>query len=108
MADFFVSASKFPDPPEGKVAAFKDLSGGLNLWQLDYRMNADQSPEMKNLWWRDGLLTCRDGQEYVSEVPLGKGFCCFEGLFWGHMIAHIGDGLYGALPGSKMEMKKLC
>ena len=68
MADFFVTSSKFPDPPEGKVAAFRDLSGGLNLWQMPYRMDAEQSPEMKNLWWRDGLLTCRDGQEYVSDV----------------------------------------
>ena len=108
MADFFISASKFPDPPEGKIAVFKDLSGGLNLWQAEYRMDADQSPEMKNLWWRDGLLTCRDGQEYVSEVPLDTGFCCYEGLFWGYMVAHIGDGLYAALPSGRMELKKLC
>lgn len=108
MADFFVSSSKFPDPPEGKVAVFQDLSGGLNLWQLDYRMSPEQSPEMKNLWWRDGILTCRDGQEYVSGEPLGKGFCCFERLFWGHMVAHIGDGLYAAVPGSAMEPEKLC
>lgn len=108
MADFFISSSKFPDPPEGKVATFQDLSGGLNLWQLSYRMDADQSPEMKNLWWRDGLLTCRDGQEYVSETVLEQGFCCYERLFWGYMIAHIGDGLYAAKPSGQMELKKLC
>lgn len=108
MADFLISSSKFPDQPEGKVAVFKDLAGGLNLWQLDYRMAPDQSPEMKNLWWRDGLLGCRDGQEYTSDTLLGKGLCCFDRLFWGHMIAHIGDGLYAAVPGEKMEPVRLC
>ena len=108
MAKGSILSVNFPDPPEGKVAVFKDLSGGLNLWQLDYRMDADQSPEMKNLWWRDGLLTCRDGQEYVSEVPLGRGYTCFEKLFRGHMVAHIGDGLYVAVPSSRMELTRLC
>lgn len=108
MADRFISASSFPDRPKGKVANFKNLAGGLNLWELDYRMDANESPDMKNLWWHDGLLGCRDGQEYVSRQPLGKGYCCFESLYWGHMVAHIGDGLYAAIAGSEMTLEKLC
>ena len=108
MAKQFVSASSFPDPPKGKVANFKNLAGGLNLWELDYRMDANESPDMKNLWWCDGLLTCRDGQEYVSSQVLGKGYCCAEQLYWGYMAAHIGDGLYAAIPGSEMTLQKLC
>ena len=105
---FAVELSAMPSPEKEKVAAYGALSGGLNLWELDYRMDADQSPEMKNLWWRDGLLGCRDGQEYVWQQPLGKGLCCYEGLFWDHWVAHIGDSLYGGRPGTDPAPVKLC
>jgi len=59
---------------------------------------------MKNLWWRDGLLGCRDGQEYLSETTPGRGICCHDRLFWGRMVAHIGDGLYAAVPGEWDEI----
>ena len=68
--------SKNANAPVEKTAVFRNLSGGLNLWELDYRMDADQSPEMKNLWWRDGLLGCRDGQELLSKSAPGPGLCC--------------------------------
>ena len=108
MSKTWNTLPNLPEPPKQKTAYFADLSGGLNLWQLDYRMAADQSPEMKNLWWRDGLLACRDGQEYVSEEKPGIGFSCFERPFWGYMVCHIGDGLYAAKPGSQMHLQKLC
>ena len=108
MAERFISTSRFPQPPARKTAVLENLSGGLNLWELDHRMDAKESPEMKNLWWRDGLLSCRDGQEYVSDLVPGKGICCFEGLFYGYMVAHISDCLYGAIPGSSMTLTKLC
>ena len=100
--------NSLPDPNEEKAAVCRNLSGGLNLWELDYRMDADQSPEMKNLWWRDGLLGCRDGQEYVAASGLGKGLSCYEGLFWGHAVLHIGDGLYAGVPATDMTLTKLC
>ena len=73
---FLISTAQFPDPPREKTVIFKNLSGGLNLLELDYRMDADESPEMQNLWWRDGLLGCRDGQVYLTEQALGLGLCC--------------------------------
>lgn len=102
-----IGLSGMPDPPEERMITFDTLSGGLNLWELDYRMDAGQSPEMENLWWRDGVLSCRDGQEAVS-APLGRGLCCAERLFWGHAVLHIGDGLYAARPGAAMAPVKLC
>ena len=63
---------KLPAPPAEKTAVYRGLAGGLNLRELDYRMDPDQSPEMENLWWRDGLLGCRDGQEFLSEAELGQ------------------------------------
>jgi len=104
----FLSGDRLPNPPQEKTAVFRNLSGGLNLWELDYRMDADQSPEMKNLWWRDGVLGCRDGQEYLSGTALGKGLCCHERLYWGRMVAHIGDGLYAGVPGPGMVPVRLC
>lgn len=105
---FWTVLSGLPDPNPEKVTACRNLSGGLNLWELDYRMDADQSPEMKNLWWRDGLLGCRDGQEAVSDQGLGKGLCCCGELFWGHAVFHIGGGLYAGTPGAEMTLTMLC
>lgn len=105
--ELLIKSGQIPDPPPEKTAVFRDLSGGLNLWELDYRMDADQSPDMKNLWWRDGVLGCRDGQTYLSDRELGKGLRCYERLFWGHLVAHIGDGLYAGIPSRRMELTKL-
>ncbi|MBQ9968388.1 MAG: hypothetical protein IJO88_06675 [Oscillospiraceae bacterium] len=108
MARRFLSTSDLPERPKTKSVFWERLDGGLNLSELDYRMALNESPEMENLWWRDGLLGCRDGQEYTSETPLGRGLCCCDRPYWGYMIAHIGDSLYAAKPGSVMELKKLC
>ena len=108
MANSILTSSKLPAPPVEKTAVFRDLSGGLNLRDLDYRMDGSQSPEMENLWWRDGLLGCRDGQEYLSSQELGQGICCHDRLFYGRWVAHIGDGLYAAVPEPDMVPEKLC
>lgn len=77
------------------VISFPTLAGGLNLWELDYRLDANESPEMQNLIWRDGALNCRDGQVWFSsECSPGTGFAAYERLFHGRIVAHIGTGLY--------------
>ena len=102
-----VASTSLPNSPTERVITFENLSGGLNLFELDYRMDQSQSPEMENLWWRDGLLSCRDGQAYVSSAQLGTGLACAERLFWGYAVFHIGDGLYAAKPGAEMALTKL-
>ena len=82
------------DPPKEYVLDFPRLDGGLNLWELDYRLDSNQSPDMKNMCWLDGALGCRDGQTWVSDVELGAGFTCYEDLFWGCAFFHIGNRLY--------------
>lgn len=89
-----VSLNNLPAAQKTYTVNFPQLNGGLNLWELDYRMDADQSPNMKNLWWQDGLLQCRDGQRYLSEQALGEGYTCFEGLFHGHAFFHIGSAIF--------------
>lgn len=79
--------------------SFEKLSGGLNLWELDYRLDSDQSPYMKNLWWQDGVLQSRDGQDYLSEdTSLGVGYTSTSAPFWGNVFFHIGSGIYYADP----------
>lgn len=92
-----VKLSSLPDPPKEYVVDLPKLNGGLNLWDLDYRMDANQSPDMKNLYWLDGALTCRPGQSWISaEAELGEGYTCCPDLFWDHVFLHIGDGIYCA------------
>ena len=103
-----ISLSSYPSPQKTYTADFPKLTGGLNLWELDYRMDADQSPNMKNLWWQDGLLQCRDGQRYLSEQMLGEGYTCFEGLFHGQAFFHIGTSIfYGNPKEDPMALHKL-
>lgn len=106
-----ISMSSVPSQHATKMVDFPRLDGGLNLWEMDYRLNRNQSPEMKNLWWQDGVLQCRDGQSYLYGpsqeqlmtplpegvepwVDLGVGYTCTSDLFWDHAFFHIGTKLY--------------
>ena len=94
-----------PDPPKEYVLDFPRLDGGLNLWELDYRMDSNQSPEMKNMCWLDGVLNCRDGQVWASSTELGEGYTCYDSLFWDHAFFHIGDKIYYALVPDVVEQE---
>ena len=92
-----VSLNSYPAYAKTHVVDFPKLNGGLNIRELNYRLDANQSPEMQNLWWQDGVLQCRDGQRYLSNATtLGTGWACTEESFWGHAFFHIGAGLYCA------------
>lgn len=98
-----VNLSNYPSAAKTYGVDFPKLTGGLNLWELDYRMDANQSPEMKNLWWQDGVLQCRDGQSYIADgTDLGAGYTCYSALFWGSAFFHIGSGLYYGNPGAEV------
>ena len=91
-----VKLGSLPSPPKEYVIEFPRLDGGLNNWELDYRLDADESPEMKNLWWQDGALCSRDGQVRLTGESLGVGYSAYERLFWDNGFFHIGDKLYHA------------
>lgn len=57
----FVKLSQMPSPPKLRVSSIQNLSGGLNLHDLAWQIRNDQSPEMKNMWWEDGVLQSRPG-----------------------------------------------
>ena len=98
------------------VVDYARLDGGLNLWDLDYRMGRNESPEMENLWWRDGVLCCRDGQNACDGVDEdgkkagpGTGYAASNGQFHGMEFFHIGACIYYGDPSQEdMTLVKLC
>ena len=95
-----VNLKNLPKQPQTYVVDFPKLgAAGLNIRDLDYRLENDESPGLKNLWWKDGVLQCRPGQFWLSDdATLGEGFVCYERLFWGQAILHIGTKLYRCNP----------
>ena len=90
-----VSLNTMPAFSKTYAVDFPKLNGGLNIRELNYRLEVNQSPNMKNLWWQDGVLQCRNGQRYIADgSALGAGYACFPQLFWGCAFFHIGTGLY--------------
>ena len=95
----YVNMAHMPKPNTEYTLSLGNLSGGLNLSELEYRLKNNESPDMKNLLWREGVLCSRDGQEWVIEDDsLGVGKALYDRLFNGYLVAHIGEGLYAADP----------
>ena len=90
----YVNLSKMPSAKREYVTSFDTLAGGLNLQELDYRIDNNESPEMKNLLWREGVLSCRDGQVWVNGTDGGTFYTAYERLWNGCMFAHSGDSIY--------------
>ena len=105
-----VKLSAMPTPAKEYVVNFPRLDGGLNTWELDYRLDANESPEMKNLFWRNGTLCSRDGQVYASDAELGTGWSAYETLYYDRAFFHIGGKLYyaNALDTDDMMLQELC
>lgn len=83
-------------PSERKeyVIDFPIFNGGLNLYDLPYRLAQNESPDMENLLWEDGSLTARDGQQWVVPTSNGVGYAAAERLFHGSLFCHIGSKLW--------------
>lgn len=82
-------------PPKKKVLDLSRLDGGLNTWELDYRIKPNQSPDIENMWWVDGVLGSRRGQEMLLEETLsGPIYAAYEREFQGVAVFHAGTHLY--------------
>lgn len=92
-----------PDVTKEYAIEYDRLDGGLNLWDLDYRMDKNQSPDLVNLMWHDGVLACRNGQTACDGVDSAgtaagpaKGYACARDLFHGYLFCHLGTGIYSS------------
>ena len=91
--NFRTNLSYLPDAKKLHTIDFPLLNGGLNLYDLDYRMSANESPDMKNLRWIDGALGSRHGQYRLVEQPSPAqvGYAAYDDFFWGYAFFHIGS-----------------
>lgn len=92
-----VVAYHYKSPPVQSINLDR-LDGGLNLWDLEYKLKPNQSPNMLNMRWRDGALSSRRGQEYLYEGALGAVVASHERLFNGFVVFHAGTNLYKMNP----------
>jgi hypothetical protein len=84
--------------------ALRKIDGGLNLRDLQFKINDNQSPDMLNMWYKDRVLSKRWGQEYVSltdgatptpnAVTLNGTIHAISPLFNGYVCIHSGTKLY--------------
>ena len=72
MQPRYMSLRDSPSPKKEYVLDYSNLCGGLNLWDPDYRLKTNESPEMKNLLWRNGMLCSHKGQVYLNSTGKGK------------------------------------
>lgn len=102
-----VRLSSMPDPHEIKSLRFPALNGGLNLRDAEINLRENESPEIINLWWNDGVLQSRPGQEWASasvtedeesgESPVG--YAVTTEPFFDYIFLHVGDQLFYFRPG---------
>ena len=78
------------------VVDLDTLVGGLNLYEQPYRLGVNETPDIVNLLWRDGALGGRDAQAWLCSAPIGTGYACFDGRYYGYEFYHIGDTLYAS------------
>ena len=86
----YIKSTNMADPKKEYNLFFSVLSGGLNVWELDHRLESDESPSIRNLRWRDGILSSRDGQIFVNDTALGVGHSAYRDVWNEHIFAHIG------------------
>lgn len=97
----YINLSKYPDPNKTYSVNFPELNGGLNLRDADYLLKANESPYMLNMWWKDGMLQCRPGQEEIATAVdtgeperSGVTVAAYADTFYDHAFVHIGRVMY--------------
>lgn len=84
-----------PKPATEYTVNFFELNGGLNVNNLEFRLTNKESPAMRNLIWREGVLCSREGQEWVTAAAtLGTAYTIYDRPFHEHLFAHIGTKIY--------------
>lgn len=94
MRPIFNTKFGIPSPPKEKILDLSRLDGGLNTWELDYRIDANQSPDMENMYWVDGALGSREGQAYMFDTTIGMIYAAYEREFQNVGIIHAGNKIY--------------
>lgn len=89
-----INMKYMPSPNREYSMSYGNLAGGLNIFELDYRLRANESPDMKNLVWKDGCLNSRNGQVWVDDTDRTIGHAAYQYLFHGAIFYHAGTSIY--------------
>jgi hypothetical protein len=76
------------------------LDGGLNLVDKEYKISDSQTSNCRNVWFKDGELGKRYGQDYLlsSEAVETPHFASYKVPYMGNVIKHCGTKLYKQNP----------
>lgn len=88
-----INMQYMPSPKREYSMSYGNLAGGLNIFELDYRLRANESPDMKNLVWKDGCLNSRNGQVWVDDTDRTVGLAAYQYLFHGAIFFHAGTSI---------------
>lgn len=94
-----INMQYMPSPKREYSMSYGNLAGGLNIFELDYRLKVNESPDMKNLVWKDGCLNSRNGQVWVDDTERMSGLtdppiAAYHYLFHGAIFFHAGKSIY--------------
>lgn len=86
----YVTLQDVPDPNREYVEDFSNLTGGMNRFDLDFKLKGNESPFIQNLSWHNGVLCSRWGQAAIKQLNANV-VTCAPFLFHGWLIAHCQD-----------------
>lgn len=89
-----INMQYMPSPKHEYSMDYGNLAGGLNIFELSYRLKRNESPDMQNLVWKDGCLNSRDGQIWVDDTDRVTGYAAYDSLFHGYLFWHAGTKIW--------------
>ena len=85
-------------PKTEYVASFTNLSGGINLFDPEYALKANETPLMKNLIFENGMLRSRKGRATLGSFSFGHVYAAFERYWHGRIFVHAATYIYAVDP----------
>jgi len=72
------------------------FNGGLDLVTPEYKLPDSKTNKCLNVWYRDGEIEKRWGQDYILDTEVVESVCyaAYEFLYLGFIIKHSGTKLY--------------
>ena len=70
------------------------LNGGLNLIEREWKLADNQTSKVLNMWFREGELCKRWGQEYINEALEKPTLTVYKYKYDGKIIFHSDTKLY--------------
>lgn len=99
-----VNLKRMPKAREIRSYRFPALDGGLNLRDAEINLKDNESPEILNLWFEDGVLQARPGQQAETSGWGGGSYSGYQFAardmvyaateFPEGVLAHVGASLY--------------